>query len=297
MEATMAPPKPLTIEPVGGGGWRRVTRVTSDNVKTVYYWHEVLCKKLWVFPNADQIQAGKDAMKGLFRGGANKAGSRQLLQAAGIPRLSPRQPKDTREGRPRPATVGNLHPVVPLALPGLHLQLVSPRALAVRRGHLSTSARMSDAIRADTAVQQRIPHARQPIPRRERGALRTEAQRAAHIANAEGLRRMRMERQRREELRNYRAAFSLIDVDNSGSVEPFEVLKVIKKVGRKVNEERFWQVFRELDFDNSNSLEFPEFEMMMDTLAQRKGPNAGVSPVRAYPVAQQLTISKWRGNV
>ena len=55
-----------------------------------------------------------------------------------------------------------------------------------------------------------------------------------------------------------------------------EVLKVLKLLGKKVDDKRFWEVFRDLDLDNSSSLEMDEFQIVMDTLARKKLPNAGM---------------------
>ena len=86
-----------------------------------------------------------------------------------------------------------------------------------------------------------------------------------------------MRHQRVVELETYQTAFRILDLYGSGKVEPFEVLAALKRMGKKVDDHRFWEVFRDCDLDNSSSLEFDEFQIVMDTLARKKGPNAGLS--------------------
>lgn len=324
--------KPLKYEGVGGG-WSRVTSGTNNihsgiDTRSVYYWHAATCKKLWTAPSMAQIQEGKAALK---KPALSKGSPRPPPKLVEPP--NQRSVFKTRESRytltPRDAAAGYHGPkavdaalaqqgaapgpepeakadaagcepgtprlVVPLQLPGLPQ---TPRESPLSAGlHFATAARLAQlAILPDTDVKPRLPHT--PIPRqsRSRRGLRQSAE--AEIA-AEELRQMRMERQRKEEIQTYKAAFAFIDADHSGEVDPPEVLKVLKHIGKQVDEKHFWEAFRDLDFDNSNSLDYGEFEVVMDTftqkrmdaLTQKRGNNAGVSPVRANCYASEVLLS------
>ena len=54
------------------------------------------------------------------------------------------------------------------------------------------------------------------------------------------IRRQRMDRERRRELDMYERAFAMIDRDNSGTVEPAEILHMLRKMGRDHGGSKFW---------------------------------------------------------
>ena len=132
---------------------------------------------------------------------------------------------------------------------------------------------------ADTPVKPRPKVG--PVPRQsERGKRSARSVQDA----AQDLRDLRIHHQRAVEIETYRTAFKILDADGSGKVEPFEVLAALKRIGKKVDDQRFWEVFRDCDLDNSSSLDFDVFKFVMDTLAHKPGPNAGLSDsVSAVP--------------
>lgn len=254
------PPAGITYEPVGGG-WCRVAGGTD----AVYWWHEAMCKRLWVEPTSEQISAGERFLK---RKGP-KARAPKMFAAVDSQEHGGRSADAGRSllklKLDQGATGSDPRPVVPLELPEL-----SPK----RSPRMITMARVAKAlILPDAQVKPRVKHG--PVPRQQRVRAQGPAAKKAAAA-AEELRKQRLERQRAEELATYAAAFQIIDMDGSGAVEPPEVLKVLKLLGKKVDDKRFWEVFRELDLDNSSSLELDEFQIVMDTLARKKLPNAGM---------------------
>lgn len=233
----------LVYEPIGGG-WSKVTGTTD----AAYWWHEETCRKQWTEPTQNQIRAD------------------DAVRTRKIPRLSQQsgpQHERTITGlaaspdKSSTKSTNSQRPVVPLELP-----ILSPRA--------SLSRRQSDIL-PDVPVKPRLKVG--PVPRQKR---RNPTQ-ASPQGDYDQLRIDRLQRQRAAELKTYRTAFRIIDVDGSGAVDPPEVLKVLKMMGKKVDETKFWKVFRDLDLDNSSSLEYNEFAVVMDKLAQNKGPNAGIS--------------------
>ena len=184
----------------------------------------------------------------------------EQMRTGGVVRKSLGSP-----ARPPKHSASTPRPVVPVELPSL-----SPRSVSKKGA----------TIIADTPVKPRLKVG--PVPRQYPcGSARLEQDAAF---TAQKMRDARLKRQRVVELETYRTAFSILDLDGSGKVEPFEVLTALKRMGKRVDEHRFWEVFRDLDLDNSSSLEFNEFQIVLDTLARKKGPNAGISdPVRAIP--------------
>jgi hypothetical protein len=83
------------------------------------------------------------------------------------------------------------------------------------------------------------------------------------------MRQMRRDRQRMVELETYRRAFELIDTDKSGTVEPSEVIGLIKRLGMHTNEGMFWDIFHQMDYDNSAQLDFEEFKGVVEQLSPR----------------------------
>ena len=243
-------------EPVGGG-WYKVT-----SGKHAYWWHEETCKRMWTEPTAEQYRTGGVLRKTSKRPNCSVA---KHDRTDARPARSPAKPPKKNASHPRP--------VVPLELPPLSPQ--SPRSQL--RTKDDTRAGMYSnrhtSVESDTLLKPRL--ASGPVPRQRRARSTSEA------FDVEHLRDLRVQRQRAIELDTYTTAFQIIDLDGSGSVEPSEVLKVLKLMGKQVDDAKFWQVFRDLDLDNSCALEYKEFQTVMDVLARRKGPNAGgTAPVR-----------------
>ena len=83
----------------------------------------------------------------------------------------------------------------------------------------------------------------------------------------EDMRRVTQRKQRDAEIRAYKFVYNMIDVNRDGSVDPAEVLVLLKTTGNSVTTEKgFWQAFKELDIDKSNGLEFDEFTALLDRL-------------------------------
>lgn len=108
-----------------------------------------------------------------------------------------------------------------------------------------------------------------------------------------------MDRERARELDVYRRAFNMIDADRSGTVEPGEIMTMLRKMGRAPEGSKFWETsalprpsssaadvgwvppwffdvaadhlwllrFNALDEDGSAELDFAEFTAIMDTCA------------------------------
>lgn len=187
----------------------------------------------------------------------------EQMRTGGVVRksLSPTRPPSLSAKSPKHRAI-TPRPVVPLELPSL-----SPRS----------ASKKGATILADTPVKPRLKVG--PVPRQRSARCEQDA-----AFTAQKMRDVRLQRQRAVELETYHTAFRILDLDGSGKVEPYEVLSALKRMGKRVDERRFWEVFRDLDLDNSSSLEFNEFQIVLDTLARKKGPNAGIAdPVRAIP--------------
>ena len=232
-------------EPIGGG-WCRVTG--AGNAATCYWWHERSGKKQWTEPTAEQIRPALVARKH-----ASPAKPRGLSDPRD--RRSPRVERRLQDESPQSNAFS------PRSAVRLQLPVLSPRS----------STRRSDRILPDTPLKPRLKVG--PVPRQKHTEQHRETEREKQRDReaAEHLRRKRLQRQRAAEISTYRAAFRIIDADGSGSVEPPEVIMALRKMGKKVDESRFWQIFRELDLNHSSTLEYHEFERVMDTLARKKG--------------------------
>ena len=55
------------------------------------------------------------------------------------------------------------------------------------------------------------------------------------------MRRQRMDRERTRELDVYRRAFKMLDADRSGTVEPGEIMTMLRKMGRAPEGSKFWE--------------------------------------------------------
>ena len=74
--------------------------------------------------------------------------------------------------------------------------------------------------------------------------------------------RRELERKRKEVeavLQRLRDAFRTIDKDHNGTVEPAEVLALVKQGGHKVDEESFWNNFNKVDKDHNGLIDENEF--------------------------------------
>jgi hypothetical protein len=99
------------------------------------------------------------------------------------------------------------------------------------------------------------------------------------------------ERRRTQDDRDtFKEAFRIIDMDNSGSIEPAEVIKVLKTFGqRQVDEAQFWGLFRSIDLDGSRGLDIDEFVTVMEEVTMKQ---------RATQAKQRsTTVSRWKKGV
>jgi hypothetical protein len=72
--------------------------------------------------------------------------------------------------------------------------------------------------------------------------------------------RLKIQQQEVDELlKSLRSAFRTIDKDNNGTVEPAEVLSLVKSGGQKVNEKAFWENFNKVDKDHNGLIDEEEF--------------------------------------
>ena len=111
------------------------------------------------------------------------------------------------------------------------------------------------------------PAARISQPGRRLPALSQEQIDARQRKLLEDMRRVTQRKQRDAEIRAYKFVYNMIDVNRDGSVDPAEVLVLLKTTGNSVTTEKdFWQAFKELDIDKSNGLEFDEFTALLDRL-------------------------------
>jgi hypothetical protein len=94
----------------------------------------------------------------------------------------------------------------------------------------------------------------------------------------EDMRQRRISRKREQDIATYEGAFRLIDIDDSGRVDPMEIVMFVEKMGKKVNTSKFWKLFNDLDLDNSADLDISEFIKVMDELTKQ---------AMAHPSAKQ----------
>jgi hypothetical protein len=102
-----------------------------------------------------------------------------------------------------------------------------------------------------------------------KAAMATNAFAIAKLAAEEVEKKRRVvEKQQRELealLTSLREAFHTIDKDGSGTVEPAEVLALVKAGGNKVNEAKFWDNFNQVDKDHNGLIDEQEFlTILMD---------------------------------
>lgn len=96
--------------------------------------------------------------------------------------------------------------------------------------------------------------------------MQTREQREAmHYNLREDMRRVRQQKQRRSEISAYRFIYRLADINKNGSVDPAEVLTLMKSAGHGATVEGgFWRAFEQMDIDKSNNLDFDEFTAVLD---------------------------------
>ena len=85
----------------------------------------------------------------------------------------------------------------------------------------------------------------------------------------EDMRQRRIIRKREQDIATYEGAFRLIDIDDSGRVDPMEIVTFVEKMGKRVNTSKFWKLFNDLDLDNSADLDISEFIKVMDELTKQ----------------------------
>lgn len=69
-----------------------------------------------------------------------------------------------------------------------------------------------------------------------------------------------------------RNAFHTIDVDKNGTVEPAEVLGLVKSSGQQVNEANFWDNFNQVDSDHNGLIDEEEFMTILTADVRAKHP-------------------------
>jgi calmodulin len=66
-----------------------------------------------------------------------------------------------------------------------------------------------------------------------------------------------------DQIASYRDAFALFDVDNSGTISPEELARVMGLFGQNPSEAEVSSIMEKLDKDQSGMIEFEEFVHMM----------------------------------
>ena len=74
-----------------------------------------------------------------------------------------------------------------------------------------------------------------------------------------------------EEIEQYRAAFAQFDANGDGSIDERELQVVMQKVGVSVSRPRLQSIIKEVDTDQSSTIEFNEFVAMMANMRERGG--------------------------
>jgi len=81
-----------------------------------------------------------------------------------------------------------------------------------------------------------------PVPRQRMSYNMVRKREVAEdIKFGSNMRMQRMERQRKIELEMYERAFKMIDIDGNGTVEPAEILRMLRKMGRDPAGAKFWE--------------------------------------------------------
>ncbi|ETV68720.1 hypothetical protein H257_15315 [Aphanomyces astaci] len=72
-----------------------------------------------------------------------------------------------------------------------------------------------------------------------------------------------------EEIDACRDSFVHFDKDGSGTIDKYELAKVLEAMGQKPSEEELFQMISEVDDDHSGEIEFPEFLRVIETQKRR----------------------------
>lgn len=113
-----------------------------------------------------------------------------------------------------------------------------------------------------------VPPVYAPVPRQRvscNSARRRTVAKDARLGSK--MRRKRMDRQRETELEMYKRAFTMIDRDCNGTVEPAEILHLLRSMGRDPSGSKFWETY---------------------ALAQRPTPNAHPTPRSFLQLIREL---------
>ena len=72
-----------------------------------------------------------------------------------------------------------------------------------------------------------------------------------------------MKKLTKDQIADFREAFSLFDHDQNGSISSVELGKVLQSLGQKPSENELQDMINEVDVDGSGSVEFAEFVILM----------------------------------
>jgi Ca2+-binding EF-hand superfamily protein len=75
-------------------------------------------------------------------------------------------------------------------------------------------------------------------------------------------------------LQNYKAAFTILDLDNSGSISQDELLAGLQSVGFNPSPEHLRAMMEAADVDRSGQIDLSEFILIMNKHSQQKKGNA-----------------------
>ena len=73
-----------------------------------------------------------------------------------------------------------------------------------------------------------------------------------------------MEKYSEEQLAEFKEAFSLFDKDGDGTISPVELDEILKSLGQKLSPSELSEMMREIDTDNSGTINFMEFLVLME---------------------------------
>lgn len=85
-----------------------------------------------------------------------------------------------------------------------------------------------------------------------------------------------------EQIEDFREAFGLFDRDGTGSISVDELRAVLRSLGKNPTESELREMIREVDEDDSGTIEFPEFLTMM--VRKVKAPDTQDELVNAFRV-------------
>ena len=85
-----------------------------------------------------------------------------------------------------------------------------------------------------------------------------------------------------QEIDEARIAFLKFDADQSGSIDQFELKKVLEHMNVKVSDSDVFQMISEVDEDNSGAIEFQEFLNVMENKKRAESIGDGAEILAAY---------------